>query len=412
MTTDGEALWTVERQDASQLGMLLSLLAAGDAATRTDLARLTGLARSTVSQRVDALLRIGLLTEIGDGPSTGGRRPLLLALKPGVGVVLGADIGATHCRLAVADLAGHISAELGEPLEVSAGPEPVLSRVLEGFRRLLAEVGHEVADVRAIGIGVPGPVEFATGMVVQPPIMPGWHGLAIPRWFREQMVPAPVLVDNDVNVMALGEYLSRGSGGEHLLFVKVSTGIGCGIISHGTVHRGADGAAGDIGHVHVAEQDETLCACGNTGCLEAVASGSAVARLLRQEGLQVRTARDVVELAEGGDARAVRGVRVAGEQIGAVLASLVNFYNPSVIILGGALAQLRDDLTAGIRSVVYQRALPLATRRLTIETSALGHRAGVIGAVGLAAQHARSPAAMSQLIGGHHSPGARGGPSS
>jgi predicted NBD/HSP70 family sugar kinase len=404
MTMDAITLQAGRPQDAGELGQLLSLVAAGHATTRADLSRLTGLARSTVSQRVDLLLRNGLLAEKGDGPSTGGRRPLLLALKPGFGVVLGADIGATHCRLAVADLAGQISAEFSEPLEVAAGPEPVLSRVLDGFRQLLAEVGSEVADVRAIGIGVPGPVEFATGTVVQPPIMPGWDGLAIPHWFRSQMIPAAVYVDNDVNVMALGEYLSRGAGAEELLFVKVSTGIGCGIISHGAVHRGADGAAGDIGHVHVADQDETLCACGKTGCLEAVASGSAVARLLRQQGLQAETPRDVVLFAKAGDARAVRGVRIAGEQIGAVLASLVNFYNPSVIIVGGALAELRDDLLAGIRSVVYHRALPLATRRLTIETSALGRRAGVLGAVMLAAQHARSPAAMSRLLQDHGLP--------
>jgi predicted NBD/HSP70 family sugar kinase len=396
MAMDSAAAKTGQPQSAADLGQLLSLVAARPAVTRSDLARLTGLARSTVSQRVDALLRGGLLQDLGDGPSTGGRRPLLVALDPGLGVVLAADIGATHCRLAIADLTGQIVADLGQGAPVTDGPDAVLTLVRDGFMKLLDEAGRGPGDVRAIGIGVPGPVEFATGTVVQPPIMPGWDGLRIPDWFRPHF-PARVLVDNDVNVMALGEYWGRGMTTGELLFVKVSTGIGCGIVSHGAVHRGADGAAGDIGHVHVADQDDTLCACGNTGCLEAVASGSAVARRLSQEGLQVRTARDVVELAQAGDARAVRGVRVAGERIGAVLASLVNFYNPSDIIVGGALADLRDDLLAGIRGVVYHRALPLATRRLTIETTTLGTRAGVLGAVILAAEHARSPAAMSEL---------------
>jgi predicted NBD/HSP70 family sugar kinase len=208
-----------------------------------------------------------------------------------------------------------------------------------------------------------------------------------------------VLVDNDVNVMALGEYWGRGLTGGELLYVKVSTGIGCGIIINGKVHRGADGAAGDIGHVQVADHsDDSLCACGNIGCLEAVASGSALARKLGTEGLPTSTARDVVDLAKGGDARAVRSVRVAGQQIGVVLASLVNFYNPSIIVIGGALADLRDDLLAGIRGVVYHRALPLATRHLRIETTALGRHAGIRGALILAAEHARSPAAVYEFL--------------
>jgi len=398
--TDTSGLRTWPLRGPEELGQLLSLVAAGQAATRAELSRLTGLARSTISQRVEVLLRSGLLTDEGDGPSTGGRRPSLLRLSPGFGVVLGADIGATHCRMAVADLTGHITGQFGEPLAVADGPEVVLGRVLAGFHQLLSDAGRDASDVRAIGIGVPGPVEFATGTVVQPPIMPGWDGLSIPEWFREHF-PAAVLVDNDVNMMALGEYWGRRLTDGQLLYVKVSTGIGCGIVSHGRVHRGADGAAGDIGHIHVADQDDTLCACGNTGCLEAVASGSAVARQLQREGLDVQTARDVVQLAQAGDARAVRGVRVAGQRIGAVLASLVNFYNPSTVIVGGSMADLRDDLLAGIRGVVYHRALPLATRRLTIETTALGLRSGVMGAVMLAADQARSPAAMSQFLASH-----------
>lgn len=400
VTSDIHTYETSQGHGFDEAGQILSLIASGRAVTRADLSRLTGLARSTVSQRVDALLRGGLLADGGDGPSTGGRRPSLLSLNSGFGVVLGADIGVTHHRMAVADLTGDITCESGGQLAVADGPDVVLGHVLAGFRQLLDEVGRDASDVRAIGLGVPGPVEFATGTVVQPPIMPGWDGLCIPEWFREHF-SGDVLVDNDVNMMALGEYWGRKMTHGQLLYVKVSSGIGCGIVSQGRVHRGADGAAGDIGHIHVADQDETLCACGNTGCLEAVASGSAVARLLQHEGLDVHTARDVVRLAQAGDPRAVRGVRVAGQRIGAVLASLVNFYNPSAVVVGGSMADLRDDLLAGIRGVVYHRALPLATRRLTIETTTLGLRAGVTGAVMLAAEHACSPAAMSQFAANH-----------
>ena len=208
----------------------------------------------------------------------------------------------------------------------------------------------------------------------------------------------PIFVDNDVNIMGLGEYWSRGLVDEQVLFVKVATGIGCGIITNGEVHRGADGAAGDIGHVRVAVEEDVLCSCGNLNCLEAVASGSALARQLAAEGLDAEHAIDVVRLSQAGDARALRLVRVAGQRIGEVLASLVNFYNPSRIILGGALAGLQDNLLAGIRAVVYERALPLATRHLRIETTAFGHRSAVLGATILGAHGALSPASISEWV--------------
>jgi predicted NBD/HSP70 family sugar kinase len=282
-------------------------------------------------------------------------------------------------------------------MDIADGPDRVLATLIEQFHEMLLSHGRSPKDVRAIGIGVPGPVEFATGTVVQPPIMPGWDGVVVPEVLAEQF-EVPIFVDNDVNIMGLGEYWSRRLVNEQLLFVKVATGIGCGIISNGEVHRGADGAAGDIGHVRVAVDEDVLCSCGNLNCLEAVASGSALARQLGAEGMDVSHAIDVVRLSQAGDARALRLVRVAGQRIGEVLATLVSFYNPSRIILGGALAVLQDNLLAGIRAVVYERALPLATRDLTIETTAFGHRSAVLGASILAAHGALSPASISEWV--------------
>lgn len=403
MTTRAPDETDLRDRNIADLGQLVSLIAEGKAATRADLSRLTGLARSTVSQRVELLVRAQVLRDVGDGPSTGGRRPALLELAPTVGVVLAADIGATHYRLALADLAGHVLTEVADRLDVATGPQASLELVADGFQHLLRQAGRDATEVRAVGIGLPAPVEFATGTVVQPPIMPGWDGLVIPSLFAD-CFDAPVVVDNDVNVMALGEYTGRGLGAADLLFIKVSTGIGCGIISGGRLHRGADGAAGDMGHVRIAEAADAPCTCGNTGCLEAVASGAAVARSLARDGLDTRTARDVVELAKAGDPRAVRSVRVAGERIGQVAAVLVSFYNPSLIVVGGSLSELRDDLLAGIRGAIYHRALPLATRRLTIETTRLGSHAGVLGASVLAAQHALSLPGMARLLQAHGLP--------
>jgi predicted NBD/HSP70 family sugar kinase len=391
------ALGTTSVRDDGDFGRLVALVSAGQASNRSELARLSGLSRSTVSQRVDVLLRNHLLIETGDGPSTGGRRPVLLSLNPAAGVVLGADIGATHYELAVADLQGKILGRLHDTLDITAGPTVVMSRVVSQFGRLLDEQGRSPEEVRAIGLGLPGPVEFATGTIIRPPIMPGWDGFVVPEWFWEYY-PVPVLVDNDVNVMALGVYWSGAVATKQLLVVKVGTGIGCGIITDGVLHRGANGAAGDIGHVRLAGEDEAVCQCGNNGCLEAVASGSAIAARLRDQGLDVHNSLDVVRLAQAGEPHVLRAVRSAGQHIGEVLASLVNFYNPDTIVIGGALAELRDELLAMIRGVIYQRSLPLATRRLTITTTTPEQYAAVAGAVILARQEALSADAIARWL--------------
>jgi predicted NBD/HSP70 family sugar kinase len=381
----------------SEFVQMVDLVATGQASSRVDLARLTGLSRATVSKRVDVLLRQGLLIETGPGPSAGGRQPIMLSLNPAAGVVLAADIGASHYEIAVYDLEGTLQRITRDFLDIAAGPEAVLSQLVTHFDQLLGEVGRTRGEIRAIGMGLPGPVEFATGTVVRPPIMPGWDGFVVPQWFQEHY-PAPVIVDNDVNVLALGTYSSGDFASEHMLVVKVGTGIGCGIVSGGHLHRGADGAAGDIGHVRLADQDDAICNCGNTGCLEAVASGSAIAAALRKQGLDVQTSWEVVQLAQDGESHVLAAVRSAGHHIGEVLASLVNFYNPDTIVVGGALAELRDELLAAIRGVIYQRALPLATRRLTI--ASCGEHAAVAGAALLARQRALSPSAVAGWLSG------------
>lgn len=396
-------------REATELGQLVGLIATGAGASRADLARTTSLSRSTISQRIDLLLDRGLVVETGDGPSTGGRRPVILSLNPDAGVVLGADLGASHYELEVTDLGGKVLAGAEGSSDIAAGPETVLGMVDERFTELLAQVERGPQHVRAIGIGVPGPVEFATGTVVRPPIMPGWDGFVVPDWFQGRY-EGPVLVDNDVNVMALGVYWSKEVDSEQLLVVKVGTGIGCGIISRGTLHRGADGAAGDIGHIRIPGEGDAICTCGNSGCLEAVASGSAIAARLRREGVHVSEPRDLVDLARTGEPRVLREVRSAGLHIGEVLASLVNFYNPDTIIIGGSLAELRDELLAAIRSVIYERALPLATHRLRIMTAAPGQHTAVAGAALLARQEALSVAAIGRWFAHGASAVATGAP--
>ncbi len=399
-----------ELRKLASLSELACLVADGSAPRRGALAQATGLSRAAVAQRVDLLIARGLLVETEPEPAGRGRPPASLRLAPEAALVAAVDLGATHCRIAVTTLDGRPLAEEARDLDINDGPARVLGAVHELIGELLGKAGRPARDVRAISIGVPGPVEASTGTVIRPPIMHGWDGYRVPGFFADregerkhghangpELHRAHVLVDNDVNIMAFGEY-SRRRDGEHLLYVKVGTGIGCGIVSGGVLHRGASGAAGDIGHIRLPGHDDVLCHCGNSGCVEAVAGGRALANALKAAGLEAEGVRDVVRLVEQGDPVALRRVREAGRQIGEVLASLVSFHNPDAIVLGGRLAQLQEELLADIRAVIYRRALPLATRSLRIETSTLGERAGVEGAARLAARHLLSPQGIGRLL--------------
>ncbi len=376
---------------------MLRLIRDGGTVTRADLAELTGLARSTVAQRVDALISSDLVTEEADGSSTGGRRPGVLSFNRKAGVIVAADLGATHSRIAVTDLLGDVLAEFAGEIDIAEGPVPVLDWLEEKLDALLISAGRTRRDIRGMGIGVPGPVEFATGRPVSPPIMPGWDGYSIPERFAALEVP--VLVDNDVNIMALGEHWATWREADHLIYIKVGTGIGCGIVLGKAIHRGAQGAAGDIGHIRVVDDEESVCSCGNIGCLEAIAGGAALARRLSEAGTDAKNSRDVVRLVREGNPLAVRLVRQAGRLLGEVLAAATNLFNPAVIVIGGDVSHAHEQLFAGIRETVYQRSLPLATRHLRIVRSELDDRAGVVGAAVMAIEHVFSPDSVDAAIG-------------
>lgn len=378
-------------------GALLRLMRDGRPRTRSELAAITGLARSTISQRVDALLGANFIGPAGEATSTGGRPPTRFAFNPAARVAVAADIGATHARVAVTDLAGAVLTEHRDDLDVALGPEPVLRWVVNMARELLSTVDRSPADLLGVGVGLPGPVEHSTGRPVNPPIMPGWDSFDVQGYLRDQL-GVVALVDNDVNIMALGEHFTQWPTAAHMMFVKVATGIGSGLISHGRLHRGAQGAAGDMGHLQLPHGADIVCRCGNTGCLEAVASGAAIAARLTAQGLPASSSRDVVALARGGSVEALHAVRQAGRDIGEVLAAAVSLFNPSVIVIGGSLAQAGEHLIAGVREVVYRRSLPLATQDLRIVQSRTGDRAGIIGAAVMVIDHALAPAQVDALI--------------
>lgn len=374
-------------------GELFDLLRDGHPWTRAQLAEATGLARSTVAARIDTLMRLGLVAPFGGARSTGGRPPALFALNPAARVVVGADVGATHATVALTDLDGAILAQVRTDIAVSEGPEAVLTWVSDSVSDLLRSAGRSPQDLAAIGIGLPGPVEHSTGRPINPPIMPGWDRYDVPARLQESH-PVPVLVDNDVNIMALGERRTHLRHVDDLVLIKVATGIGAGIVAGGALQRGAQGTAGDLGHVRVPGADDVACRCGNNGCLEAVASGPALAAAVRAVGEDADTGADVVDLVRSGSVAAMGVVRQAGRDIGEVVSTMVNLINPSVVVIGGQMAGAGEHLLAGIRESVYQRSLPLATQHLQIITSAAGPDSGVLGASALAIEHVLSPDAV------------------
>jgi predicted NBD/HSP70 family sugar kinase len=377
-------------------GQLLELIRAADGVTRADLISMTGLGRSTISQRVDRLLADDLVIEAGEARSTGGRPPMILRFNADSGVVLSADLGATHATFAVTNLDAEVLGERSMDLLISDGPESVLAVAALAFDELLAEVGKTPRDVRGVGIGVPGPVDFGNGTLSDPPIMPGWNDFPVGDGFSERY-SVPVLVDNDVNIMALGEYWHSEEAADDMMYVKVGTGIGSGLIFDGHLYRGFKGAAGDIGHIQAGVAD-VMCRCGNFGCLEATASGGALAAKLSASGHDTKDGRDVVRLAATGDRDAVQAIRDAGRVIGDILAGVVNLLNPAEIVIGGDLAHAGQPLLAGIRETVYRRSTTLNTNDLTIRASELGDTAGVIGAAALVIEHILDPAAIDAAI--------------
>jgi predicted NBD/HSP70 family sugar kinase len=377
------------RLDATlTLSTVARLVASGTALSKADLVPAAGLARTTVSAAVDELLARGVLRLDGTRPTAGRGRPAdRLALSPHSGHVLLADVGARGAHLAVVDLSQQVLGHTHIDIDVTEGPDPVMHAIETGLDALRPPGSGDV-PVRAVVIGLPGPVDGNLGIPVRPPIMPGWHAYPVSARLQRRF-GCPVILENDVNLRALGEARALPADQAPLLFVKVGTGIGGGLItSEGVLHHGADGAAGDIGHVRVRGAPNHPCVCGNVGCIEAVASASAIARRLDESsvdghgggGTGGATIADVRALIARADPTTLGLVREAASLIGEVVAMLVHFYNPARVTIGGSVTAASDELLAGVRSVVYQRALPLATRNLVLANSVLGEYAGLAGA--------------------------------
>jgi predicted NBD/HSP70 family sugar kinase/biotin operon repressor len=371
---------------------LLDALRQRGSASRADLARFTGLSRSTVSTLVTDLQASGLVVEREDAhrPSQQGRPPTLLTLDQSAGLILGINFGHDHVHVAIADLSRTILAERAQALDVDHAAEAALTAVVTLTDEAVAAAGLDAGRILCAGVGLSGPIDRATGTVHAGKILPGWEGIR-PVAELSARLDVPVHLDNDANLGALGEVtLGAGIGARDAIYLMVSGGIGAGLILNGELYRGTGGTAGELGHVLV-DEGGPICRCGNRGCLETIAGGPAIVDLLRRSHDDDLTFARVIELSVEGDSGARRAIGDAGRVLGRSVATMVNAFNPELIIVGGYMSAAGDVLLDPLREAVHRYAIPSAAQDVRITGGVLGDRAEVLGALELAARQSDVP---------------------
>ena len=359
--------------------------------SRTDLADQMGLTRAAVTLIVSDLLENEVILEAESRAIPNGRPPVVLEINPKRGLVAAVDMGASHINIALADFSAKIINEKYIPFDIKQGPQICLAEVSRNLHELLDQSGVKISQLLAVGVGVPGPVMTDAGIVVSPPIMPGWDGYLI-REKLEKEWGCPVSLNNDAELGALGEWAyGAGRGERNLAFIKVGSGIGAGLIINQQIYGGKTGSAGEIGHLTI-DENGPMCSCGNHGCMEAFAGGHAIAQqarklvesgkrtLLSSIPIEDLTAQEVAKAARRGDLPSQEIIMRAGTFIGIAIAGLVNLFNPGAVIIGGGVAQAGDLLTTPIRQAVRERSLRASEQSVHITTAMLGKRSSLMGA--------------------------------
>ena len=393
MATESTLRFGAQTDEVTSFLRIVNLVRTGEATTRPEIGRVTGLGRGVVTQRVEQAIQLGFLGEGEFGASSGGRAPRTLRFRAEQGRIVVFAVGALHIHAGVAALDGDIVKHVHRSWDIARGPQKTLGVLMDLADELTGDPSEP--PVWGVVVGLPGPVDFRTGQPVAPPIMPGWNGYDVRTPFEERF-NAPVWVDNDVNLLAFGERARRRDAHADLIYCKIGSGIGGGLISQGRIHRGANGAAGDIGHVRVADAD-VVCRCGKTGCLEAVAGGWALVRdaeaavaagengaLAAKAAKGPLTLEAITLAAEAGDPFSIGLIQKSARVVGESIAALVNMFNPGVIVIGGAIAGAGEVFLAEVRQRVYDLSLPLATRDLAIQLSVNDEREPLRGGAELA----------------------------
>jgi glucokinase-like ROK family protein len=361
--------------------------------SRVQLSQRLGLTRAGMSAIANDLLASKVIREIPGKPANTGRPPITLEINPGRGTVAGIDIGATHQSIIIADCAAHVLEEKEAAHHIQQGPQAGLDQAEAMLVELLGRLSLRIKDLLAIGVGVPGPVVSEAGMVLSPPIMPGWDRFPI-RATLEKRWGRPVSLNNDAELGAVGEWAyGAGRGVDNLAYIKVGTGVGAGLLLNGHIYRGASGSAGEIGHITI-DENGRVCTCGNRGCLETLVGGTAIAfqaqeairggqptQLAEHQPHDQITAAQVAAEARRGDLAAQKILSDAGAHLGIAIAGLVNLINPDMIVVGGGIAQIGDLFLEPVRKAVQDRSLSASARTVRITTAMLGRRSIGLGAV-------------------------------
>lgn len=370
-------------------GVVLDLIRSGEATTRTDLLDRLGWSRITLARRLEELVNASIIKSVGQLDSRGGRPPEKFAVKPDSGVMLVLDIGGSHSMVAITDLVSTILSVDEADIGPSQGPAEIFEWAGQVFDLMLQRLGKTRDDVLAIGVGVPGPVDTATGRLASPQVDMQWDGVAVRDYFASRYGHAVLAVDRDVNVMTLAEARRGGVGYQDIVGVKAGIGIGLGFVLDGAVYRGARGGAGDLSRPRIGG--------GRLQRLETVASGAVVRAELVARGYKVRTGADIVELAASGDHRTLALLEETGTTLGQTLADIVGLINPEAVVIGGSLAAAGEPFLRPIREAIYAGAREFATQDLVVEPSRLGAVAGLTGASLLAQDALFAPERISKL---------------
>ena len=386
----------------SSVGGVFEIIRTGTGQTRGAIARRTGLAPSTVSQRVEALISDGLVEEHGHDDSSGGRQARLLRVNGAAGAVAAATIGTHHLTLVVADLVGTALSKADIPIDVADGPQVVIDRIWQEVRGAFEALHLDLDLLRGLTLGVPAPVESRIGTVSSSAQLPGWYQANLRRLMTAH-TSVPLLIENDANLLAAAEFALADPGVEDLLAVKVGSRIGSGIVSGGRLHRGASGAGGEISHTPTGGVSVIQCWCGTQNCLESVASGAATVAQLQRDGHDVRSTFDLVERSRDGDPRTIALLRDSGLLVGEVLAGVVNFINPRTVVFGGSLSAA-GPFVAAVRGVLFQRCLPVVTEVLDVHEGTAGPDGEAWGGVQLILEEVLTAEAVDRAVALKRSP--------
>jgi predicted NBD/HSP70 family sugar kinase len=394
---EGTLAWLRDRNRERVVGVLRER----GSISQAEIARATGLSRTTIHTLVSELKDSGLVREVdssADGldgrdgrdgrDARGGRPGTRLVLMHPSHVVVGIDFGHSHVQVAVADLAYNVLAERRCELDVNHHATEALDASSRLAAEALAEAGIDRSRVIGAGIGIPGPVDRASGTAGSATILPGWVGLRIGQAMEERL-GMPVEIENDANLGALAELTwGAGRGCSNFAYIKAATGIGAGLVIDGRLLRGASGTAGEIGHTTLDEAG-ALCYCGNRGCLETVASGPAIIRLVSQASDESPSLAEVVERALAGDVRCRRAISDAGRQIGVAVAGLCNLVNPERVVFGGLLSRTGEIVMQPLRASIRRHAVEAAAENLEVVQAVFVERAELMGSLALALRGSR-----------------------